>query len=260
MGKFAKKQNNQLANSNSSKINEDINNKLDYSHLKKKYLENSHDLNITQKINDTNKFISKNINNQIDCSYFSKRKLRKNSKDSENLSTSNDEKQPEERIIKIQKKFKKIENKKKKEEPYKSSALDFKQKYKTELCKYFEINGYCKYGDNCAYAHGKENLRLKVTNTSAYRTKKCISFFEKGYCPYGNRCQFAHQLESNIINNPFDKKMSYLKILDIFSKKEKVENLENIIEKPRLQVFKDIISNEKEIPSTLLNDIKAIAC
>ena len=54
--------------------------------------------------------------------------------------------------------------------------------------------------------------------------------------------------------------MSYLKILDIFSKKEKIENLENIIEKPRLQVFKDIISNEKDIPSTLLNDIKAIAC
>ena len=259
MGKFAKKQNNQMSGSDSSKINEDIYNKLNYSHLKKNYLENSHDLNLIQKINDTNKFISKNINNQIDCSYFSKRKLRKNSKDSENLSTSNDEKQPEERTIKIQKKFKKNENKKKKEEPYKSSALD-KQKYKTELCKYFEINGYCKYGDNCAYAHGKENLRLKVTNTSAYRTKKCISFFEKGYCPYGNRCQFAHQLESNIINNPFDKKMSYLKILEIFSKKEKIENLENIIQKPRLQVFKDIISNEKEISSTLLNDIKAIAC
>ena len=116
----------------------------------------------------------------------------------------------------------------------------------------------CKYGNNCSYAHGKENLRLKVTNTTAYRTKKCISFFEKGYCPYGNRCQFAHQLESNIINNPFDKKMSYMKILEFFSKKEKIENLENIIEKPRLQVFKDIIPNEKNNPSTLLNDIKAI--
>ena len=57
--------------------------------------------------------------------------------------------------------------------PFKCEAKDFKIKYKTELCKYYEINGYCKYGDKCAYAHGKENLRSKVTNTTAYRTKKC---------------------------------------------------------------------------------------
>ena len=258
MGKFSKKENNKLSNSKSEKTNEEINNKLNYSHPKKNYLENSQELN-TQKRNDKNKFISKEINNKTDFSYLPNKKLRKNSKDSENLSTSNEENQQEEKTIKIQKTFKKFENKKFKEEPFKSTALDFRKKYKTELCKYFEINGYCKYGDNCAYAHGKENLRLKVTNTAAYRTKKCISFFEKGYCPYGNRCQFAHQLESNIINNPFDKKMSYIKIFEIFSKKEKIENLENIIEKPRLQVFKDIIPNGKDIPSTLLNDIKAIA-
>ena len=265
MGKLSKKENNELFNTNSAKINQDINNKnkLNYSHTKKNYLENSQILNFTQKRNDATKFIPIDINTKIDYSFFPNRSLRKNSKDSENLSTSNDEnqpEQPEEKIPKITKKFKKSENKKFKEEPFKSTALDFKKKYKTELCKYFEINGYCKYGDNCAYAHGKENLRLKVTNTAAYRTKKCISFFEKGYCPYGNRCQFAHQLESNIINNPFDKKMSYMKILEILSKKEKIENLENIIEKPRLKVFKDIIPNEKDTPSTLLNDIKAITC
>jgi hypothetical protein len=143
-------------------------------------------------------------------------------------------------------------------EPYKTNAFDFKKKYKTELCKYFEINGYCKYGDNCAYAHGKENLRLKVTNTTAYRTKKCVQFFEYGYCPYGGRCQFAHQLESNIINNPYDKKMTYIKIMEILSKIENIKNIENIIEKPRLQVFKNLVKNENNIPSRLLNDIKNI--
>ena len=145
-------------------------------------------------------------------------------------------------------------------EPYKTNAFDFKKKYKTELCKNFEIKGYCKYGDNCAYAHGKENLRLKVTNTSAYRTKKCVQFFEKGYCPYGNRCQFAHQLESNIINNPYDKNMTYSKILETFSKIEKIENIKNIIEKRRLQVFKDIVKNDENIPSRLLYDFKNLAC
>ena len=51
-----------------------------------------------------------------------------------------------------------------------------------------------------------------------------------------------------------------MKILEILSKKEKIENLENIIEKPRLKVSKDMIPNEKDIPSTLLNDIKEITC
>ena len=141
---------------------------------------------------------------------------------------------------------------------FKSTAADFKVKYKTELCKYYEINGYCKYGDSCAYAHGIENLRSKVTNTTYYRTKKCVQFFENGYCPYGNRCQFAHQLTSNIINNPYDRKMTYKKTLETISKFENVENIKELIEKPRLSVFKEIVKNKKGIKSTLLDDIKNI--
>ena len=148
--------------------------------------------------------------------------------------------------------------KKKKQGKFKSTAADFKVKYKTELCKYYEINGHCKYGDSCAYAHGKENLRSKVTNTTYYRTKKCVQFFENGYCPYGNRCQFAHQLITNIINNPYDRKMTYQKTLKTISKFENVENIKELIEKPRLSVFKEIVKNKKSIKSTLLDDIKKI--
>ena len=143
--------------------------------------------------------------------------------------------------------------------PFKGEAKDFKIKYKTELCKYYEINGYCKYDDKCAYAHGKENLRSKVTNTTAYRTKKCTQFFEQGYCPYGNRCQFAHQLKSNIINNPYDKGMTYGKILETISKLENVENIKKLIEKPRLPVFKEICDNKQNIQSRLLDDIKGLS-
>ena len=142
--------------------------------------------------------------------------------------------------------------------PFKGEAKDFKIKYKTELCKYYECNGYCKYGDKCAYAHGKENLRSKVTNTTAYRTKKCTQFFEQGYCPYGNRCQFAHQLKSNIINNPYDKGMSYTKILETISKFENVGNIKKLVEKPRLKVFEEICKNEEGTESRLLNDIKKL--
>ena len=148
--------------------------------------------------------------------------------------------------------------KNKKQGPFKSTASDFKIKYKTELCKYYEINGYCKFGDRCAYAHGKENLRSKVTNSTAYRTRKCAQFFEKGYCPYGNRCQFAHQLASNIINNPYDRKMTYKKTLETISKLENVENIKELIEKPRLSVFKEIFPNKNLVKSTLFEDIKKI--
>ena len=147
-------------------------------------------------------------------------------------------------------------NKNRNKIPFKCEAKDFKIKYKTELCKYYEINGYCKYGDKCAYAHGKENLRLKVTNTTAYRTKKCTQFFEQGYCPYGSRCQFAHQLKSNIINNPYDRGMTYGKILETISKLENVENIKKLIEKPRLPVFLEI--SEEKTESRLLEDIKSL--
>ena len=142
--------------------------------------------------------------------------------------------------------------------PFKGEAKDFKIKYKTELCKYYEINGYCKYGDKCAYAHGKENLRSKVTNNTDYRTKKCSKFFEQGYCPYGNRCQFAHQLKSNIINNPYDRGMTYSKILETLSKLENVENIKKLIEKPRLPIFKEICNNKENNQSRLLEDIKSL--
>ena len=189
-------------------------------------------------IKDNTPFIPKHYNN-------------KPRKDSSNYSTSESDSMSPERKIPPQQKKK----------PFKGEAKDFKIKYKTELCKYYSINGTCKYGDKCAYAHGVENLRSKVTNTTAYRTKKCTQFFEHGYCPYGNRCQFAHQLKSNILNNPYDKTMSYTKILETISKLENVGNIKKLIEKPRLPVFENIYkekNKKKEKTHRLLDDIKKL--
>ena len=176
------------------------------------------------------------------------RKKSYNSEDSTSTEEIND--------LKAKKKINQNNNKNKNKVPFKGEAKDFKIKYKTELCKYYEIDGHCKYGDKCAYAHGKENLRSKVTNTTAYRTKKCTQFFEQGYCPYGSRCQFAHQLKSNIINNPYDRGMTYGKILETISKLENVENIKKLIEKPRLPVFLEF--SEEKIESRLLEDIKSL--
>jgi len=141
--------------------------------------------------------------------------------------------------------------------PFKSNANDFKVKYKTELCKYFSINGFCKFGENCAYAHGIENLRSKVTNSEFYRTKNCVSFFEKGFCPYGNRCQFRHGLKTNIINNPYEKNMSYSKTLKMLSKIENIKNIKKLESKNRLSCFKNLVEDDNS-KSTLFNDIKEL--
>ena len=217
-------------------------------------------LNLKEKTNSSkkNKFNRNNENSEKSNHfkesniYLDKKVPRKNSAGGETSCTS-EESSPQKNNNK--KTFLKTNKNK---IPFKGEAKDFKIKYKTELCKYYEINGYCKYGDKCAYAHGKENLRSKVTNTTAYRTKKCVQFFEQGYCPYGNRCQFAHQLKTNIINNPYDRGMTYEKILETISKLENVENIKKLIEKPRLAIFEEICDNKEHSESRLLGDIKSL--
>ena len=213
--------------------------------IQEELVKNKFDYNYNTK---SKKTYSKKYNNNHWAS-------RKYSKDSSNLSTSNEDIQEstDSNHITINQNSTNSSN-------FKGKASDFKIKYKTELCKFYELTGQCKYGDNCAYAHGKENLRAKVTNTTAYRTKKCIQFFENGYCPYGNRCQFQHQLKNNIVNNPYDTDMSYKKILEIISKFENVRNVKKLVEKPRLSIFKEITGDiqEDEIKSRLLDDIKQL--
>ena len=36
--------------------------------------------------------------------------------------------------------------------------------YKTQRCKYFDENGVCKFGKNCSYAHGDQELRNPYDN------------------------------------------------------------------------------------------------
>ena len=237
-----------IKNKNSNGIKLDLKNIYTFNHEHIIYKENNNKFNIKfPKLKEFNLDIDyKNLVNEPFCSKkysadFSYLNSIKNNHDFKENKFDNQEKPKE-----------------KSQGQFKSTAADFKIKYKTELCKYYEINGYCKYGDRCAYAHGKENLRLKVTNTSAYRTRKCVQFFEHGYCPYGSRCQFAHQLTTNIINNPYDRKMSYKKTLETISKIENLENIKKLISKPRLSVFKEICDDKISIENSLLDDIKSI--
>ena len=121
---------------------------------------------------------------------------------------------------------------------------NFKTKWKTEICHYWEMYGYCKFGDSCAFAHGTDELnKRKMSNN--YKTKPCKQFFELGYCSYGIRCQFSHKLLKE-----FDDKneVSYLKILSDFNNSSNQISHE-IIKRPRLMTFENITSctlDEKE--------------
>ncbi|XP_061560268.1 mRNA decay activator protein ZFP36L1b [Phycodurus eques] len=67
-------------------------------------------------------------------------------------------------------------------------------RYKTELCRPFEENGSCKYGDKCQFAHGVHELR-SLTRHPKYKTELCRTFHTIGFCPYGPRCHFIHNPE-----------------------------------------------------------------
>lgn len=69
-------------------------------------------------------------------------------------------------------------------------------RYKTELCRPFEENGKCKYGDKCQFAHGKQELR-PLNRHPKYKTELCRTFHTSGFCPYGPRCHFIHNQEDS---------------------------------------------------------------
>lgn len=71
--------------------------------------------------------------------------------------------------------------------------------FKTELCKNY-IKGKCRYGINCIFAHGKEELRCK--------------FYILGKCKYEGNCNFIHEKES--INDRDNTQKRYKrKIIDV---------------------------------------------
>ncbi|XP_005988401.1 mRNA decay activator protein ZFP36L1 [Latimeria chalumnae] len=76
-------------------------------------------------------------------------------------------------------------------------------RYKTELCRPFEENGTCKYGDKCQFAHGVHELR-SLTRHPKYKTELCRTFHTIGFCPYGPRCHFIHNAEERrtVVNFP----------------------------------------------------------
>ena len=84
------------------------------------------------------------------------------------------------------------------EEERRRNNIANSSRYKTELCRPFEENGICKYGDKCQFAHGLHELR-QLTRHPKYKTELCRTFHTIGFCPYGPRCHFIHNAEEKRI-------------------------------------------------------------
>jgi len=130
----------------------------------------------------------------------------------------------------------------------KGNETDFKVKYKTEPCKYWENKQSCPFGDQCAFAHGTVEMRDKIHISTNYKTKKCVQYHDHLYCPYGKRCQFLHNLRSLPTTQPSGP----------ISFQKHIENPELLIInetdcmclsrqlRPRLPIFQDITRPESE--------------
>lgn len=142
-----------------------------------------------------------------------------------------------------------------------SDTSDFKAKFKTEICHYWEMYGTCRYGTNCAFAHGQVELKQRHMSSN-YKTKPCKQFFENGYCSYGTRCQFSHKRDrpsficylnlshfSDLIDTPFIKnkflKRRRLKTFENLAQSTVVEEMEN-----RLLFYEDIIQAKRNMKNS----------
>lgn len=121
-------------------------------------------------------------------------------------------------------------------------------KYKTEICKNFVLYKNCKFGINCCFAHGKNELRKKKDFNFFYKTKICKHFHQKGFCPYGNRCQYFHFNSNKIFNELLD---TLIKKIELNVKEKNSKNLFVFLKETesfhsRLNVFKRIYSNKSQ--------------
>lgn len=74
---------------------------------------------------------------------------------------------------------------------------------KTELCKFFE-DGKCQKGKLCSFAHGRDELRPRISLT---QTTMC-HFWANNRCRQGSDCPFAHSRDElrnarSMVDNAF---------------------------------------------------------
>jgi len=84
---------------------------------------------------------------------------------------------------------------------------DWKQKVKTELCKFWLAGVDCENSgkdQGCGFAHGLRELQKKKGLNKQYLTSVCKNFIEdKSKCTYGQRCIFQHPSHDISVRQPY---------------------------------------------------------
>ena len=115
--------------------------------------------------------------------------------------------------------------------------------YKTELCKNFEVGKPCKWGSNCCFAHGKEELRSRVLRLEL-KSKSCRGFNDSGVCSYGVRCQFLHSKSHRRFQQTLE--LVECSVLSKLDAKEfgllarALKEVGGLVAAPRLKCFKEV--------------------
>lgn len=60
-------------------------------------------------------------------------------------------------------------------------------KYKTALCNNFESAGFCKFGDNCKFAHGEQDLRSGGNQGGGFNNRGGGDFQQRGRGGFGGQ-------------------------------------------------------------------------
>ena len=115
-----------------------------------------------------------------------------------------------------------------------------KTKRKSELCKNWEIYHDCYFKDECAFAHGKEELR-EGPSYKVNKNKLCKIFQEKGICLFGARCNYRHVFSEK-------RYFTYESLLkwtsnELFKEINKIENKKKTV----LKVYKKLLLKRKVI-------------
>ena len=149
-------------------------------------------------------------------------------------------------------------------EAVKSAKPDkFQTKYKTELCKNWIEVGFCRYSENCKFAHGAEEIAIEIAKVR--KKKNCKAFFSSGKCLYGVRCQYRHEHRhiDQIKRYPYVVRLITYESLfaNSIDQEAFLENFETGVEK--LEVFKkihEIEHAEDEVEIIAANKDKATEC
>ena len=82
--------------------------------------------------------------------------------------------------------------------PVSAAACQGAEKFKTEMCRNWQLTGTCRYGDKCQFAHGLEDLRVRCVPLQ-FKTRLCRSFSQFGVCAYGDKCRFIHTFDPDAL-------------------------------------------------------------